>query len=385
VALVKIAGVEIFQYNLALATPIPLRDRPLPQRTGYLLKLCDAESNTAWGEAAPLPGFSRESLGQCRATLLEAAGALLKVDGPPGDDALGKLPVFQSPSAHSAAYFAVESAWRQLDAAERNETPWHVRGRKRDGALLLNALLTGDESTIRKQAGRAVALGFRAVKLKVGREHMADDLRLVALVRSIIGPEIELRLDANQAWSLDDAILFGSAVQKHDIAYVEEPCASPFDLPSFRAATGVDYGVDESIHTLHDLIQQREARPGAGLFRDLPVVPVVQGAKAIVWKPTLVHTPSLGTLLFEETRPGQTRSLVLSGAFESGVGTAALATYAARFADPQTPVGLDTYRWMDPDILAQRLPLEGGVADLQAIHAAGRTVDLDRLERVWPR
>lgn len=381
----KIAKAEVFTYALPLETPIPLRGATLPTRTGLLLKLYSAEGHTAWGEAAPLPGFSRESLEACERSLVDAAQSLLKLDGHGGDGALGKLPAFQSTTAHSAAYFAVESAWRHLAALGQGKAPWQMGRPDRSEQLLLNALLTGDRPTIRSQAERAAALGYRAVKLKVGREHMADDLQLVRMVREIIGPDIELRLDANQAWNLEDAILFGKAVREWDIAYVEEPCASPFDLPSFHEVTGVPYAVDESIQTLHDLVQQRATRPGIGLFRDLPVVPVVQGAKAIVWKPTLVHTPNLGALLFDETKPGQTRTLVLSGAFESGVGTAALASYAARFADAETPVGLDTYRWLMPDLLQRRLPLDSGVVDLNAIHLASRKVDESQLTPVWPR
>ncbi len=380
----KICAAAIYQYALPLENPIPLRQGPLATRAGYLLRLEAASGHVAWGEAAPLPGFSRENLEQCRGTLFNAAEELLTRDDFSDDGALAALSAFQSTAAHSAAYFAVESAWRHLAALVREQTPWAQHRNPGEDTLLLNALLAGDPDTIAAQAERAVTQGFRAVKLKVGREKMADDLRLVEIVRDIIGPRTALRLDANQAWSLEDAILFGKAVRKFNIAYVEEPCRAPFDLPSFHAHTGVDYAVDESIQSLHDLVQRKSARPGEGLFRDLPVVPVVQGAKAIIWKPTLVHTPDLGQLLFEEIQAGQARSLVLSASFESGVGIAALTAYAARFAAPDTPVGLDTYRWITPDVLKERLPMEGGSVHLPTVFAAGQAVDPTCITKVWP-
>ena len=382
--LVKILRAEVFEYAQALATPIPLRQETLYTRQGYLIKLTDDGGHSAWGEAAPLPGFSREDLVACRGTLIAAAAALVAREDMAEDGDWPNLGVFKAVVPHSAAYFAVESAWRQLVALSRDIAPWHLYAEGRDETLLLNALLTGDEATIRMQATRAVELGYRAVKLKVGREKMTDDLRLVEMVRSIVGPTMELRLDANQAWSLDDATLFGKAVAGFDVAYIEEPCSSPFELPSFHAETGVDYAIDESIQRIHDRIQEQEHRPEHGPFRDLPILPVVQGAKAIVWKPTLIHSPELGRFLFEETAPGQTRILVLSGAFETGVGTAALAAYAAMFSAPETPVGLDTYRWMDPDVLRERLPLDRGVADLYAVCVAGQNVDEARLTKIWP-
>lgn len=380
----KIHTAAIYQYTLPLECPIPLRQGPLTTRDGLLLRLETPSGHFAWGEAAPLPGFSREDLAQCQRTLIDAATALVDRDDAPDDGALAELSAFRSNGAHSAAYFAVESAWHHLVAKTQDAMPWSRHRSPGQDTLHLNALLAGDVDDIPSQAQRAVAQGFRAVKLKVGREKMADDLRLVEQVRGIIGPEVGLRLDANQAWSLDDAILFGKAVRKFNIAYVEEPCKAPFDLPSFHATTGVDYAVDESIQSLHDLVQQQSVRPGESLFRDLPVVPVVQGAKAIIWKPTLVHTPDLGQLLFEEIEAGQARTLVLSAAFESGVGIAALASYAARFAAVETPVGLDTYRWIMPDVLEERLPMGGGSVHLPALCAAGQQVDTGRLTKLWP-
>jgi O-succinylbenzoate synthase len=249
----------------------------------------------------------------------------------------------------------------------------------------LNALLTGDEPSVRAQAERARAQGYRAVKLKVGRERMTEDLRLLGLVREIVGPDTEIRLDANRAWGLDDAVLFGNAAREAQVSYIEEPCDSPFDLPAFHEATGMDYALDESIQIIHELIHQQEATVDNGPFRDLPIVPVVQGAKAIIWKPSIVHSPELGKFLFEEARPGQTRILVLTAAFESGVGTAALASYAAMFSSPTVPVGLDTYRWIAPDVLSRRLPLEEGLVDLHGVYQAGKAVDESRLTRIWPR
>jgi o-succinylbenzoate synthase len=385
VALVRITAAEVFQYTLSLDTPIPLRQGPLTEKTGYLLKLQDDDGHIAWGEAAPLPGFSRESQTACERSLLTAAESLLERDDIPDREAPGSLAAFQTARSHSAAYFAVESAFGQLVAARDGTAPWQAHAPERGSELLLNALLAGEEEEICRQAKRASDLRFRAAKLKVGREKMTEDLRLVEVVRNALGPDMELRLDANQAWSLEDAILFGKAVADSDIAYIEEPCANPFELPSFHEATGLAYAIDESIQGIHDLIHAREPVQGSGPFRDLPIGPVVQGAKAIVWKPTLVHSPELGAFLFRETRPGQTKMLVLSGAFESGVGTAAVANYAAMFSDPGVPVGLDTYRWMEPDILRERLPLDRGTADLFAIHEAAQTVNESRLRLIGPR
>lgn len=376
----KIAKAEIFQYTLPLARPIPLRGGPMQERNGYLLKLYASTGSTAWGEAAPLPGFSRESMAECRKTLVAAATDLLAVDDAFDSDFPRRLKAFSGTSAHSAAYFAVESAWHLLADALESKAPWHRKDPARDASLFLNALLAGEPDEIRGKAVSAAALGYRAVKLKVGRESMTEDIRLVREVRSIIGPDISLRLDANQAWSLQDAMLFGKATGDAGIAYIEEPCIEPGDLPSFHRATGIPYAIDESIHMLHDTLHGR----GPRRLSQRAVADIFEGAAALVWKPTLVHTPILGQLLFRDVTHGHSNRVVISAAFESGVGTAALANYAALFAAPDTPAGLDTYAWMAPDVLQQRLPLTGGTVDLHAINQAAKTVDGDRLQRIWP-
>lgn len=376
----KIAGAEVFQYALPLARPIPLRGRPLASRAGLLLRLHAASGHSAWGEASPLPGFSRETLTACRKKLGEVMSAVLSHGGELDAAGLGRLEAFRGPAVHSAAYFAVESAWHLLEAAAAGRTPWGDKAPARDASLRLNALLAGDDDAILEKAGRVPALGYRAVKLKVGRERMTDDIQLVRAVRECVGPDVAMRLDANQAWSLEDAILFGKAAAGTNIAYIEEPCAAPGDLPAFHRATGIPYAIDESIYTIHDMVQGRSANR----LHDRVIAGVVNGAAALVWKPTLIHTPNLGKLLFRDVSQGQSNRIVISAAFESGVGIAALANYAAMFAAPETPAGLDTYDWMEPDILRERLPMTGGTADLHAINAAAQSVDLDRLERVWP-
>lgn len=376
----RIAKAEVFQYTLPLTRPIPLRGASLGERTGYLLKLYSSAGHTAWGEASPLPGFSRESMAECRRTLLAAAADLLNKEDAIDTDFPRRLKAFSGSSAHSAAYFAVESAWHLLLDASENKNPWHRKDPGRSASLYLNALLAGDPDEIRGKAVSAAALGYRAVKLKVGRESMTEDIRLVRDVRSIIGPDTSLRLDANQAWSLDDAILFGKAVGGTEIAYVEEPCSVPADLPAFYRETGIPYAIDESIHLLHDSLHGR----GPRTLDQRAVADVFEGAAALVWKPTLVHTPILGQLLFRDVTHGHSNRIVISAAFETGVGIAALANYAALFAAPETPAGLDTYAWMVPDVLQQRLPLNGGTVDLHAINQASRTVNGDRLQRIWP-
>ncbi|MEU0744185.1 L-fuconate dehydratase [Streptomyces sp. NPDC006134] len=85
-----------------------------------------------------------------------------------------------------------------------------------------------DDAKLARLAERAVADGFRQIKLKVGAD-LADDIRRCRLARSVIGPDIRLALDANQRWDVDEAIRWTRALAPFDPYWIEEP-TSPDDV-----------------------------------------------------------------------------------------------------------------------------------------------------------
>lgn len=81
-------------------------------------------------------------------------------------------------------------------------------------------------------ASEAVEQGFSYIKMKVGRD-LADDVRRLEIVRSIIGPERKLMIDANQVWEVDEAIGWVKALSRFDPYFIEEP-TSPDDVEGHR-------------------------------------------------------------------------------------------------------------------------------------------------------
>jgi L-fuconate dehydratase len=81
-----------------------------------------------------------------------------------------------------------------------------------------------DDEKLLRLTRKAVQDGFTLVKLQVGADQADDDRRL-ALVREAVGPTPRIAIDANQAWSVDEAIARVSALRRHDLYWVEEPTA----------------------------------------------------------------------------------------------------------------------------------------------------------------
>jgi L-Ala-D/L-Glu epimerase len=95
-----------------------------------------------------------------------------------------------------------------------------------------------------------VRAGFACFKLKVG---LPDDAERVAAVRAAIGPWPALRVDANGAWTVDEAIAAVERLRQHDLQLVEQPCATLDELAAVRRAVRVPIAADEPIATADDV------------------------------------------------------------------------------------------------------------------------------------
>ena len=345
---------EIVPYRLPLVEPVVWGGRHHSTRDGLLLRLTDAEGREGWGDAAPLPGFSPETLPEAREALdsvlpvvldreLDAAD-VLRPDGPfhTALDAAG-LP--------SSARFALDLALVELAVqGDRRTLPQALHP---DPVVVvpLNALLMGVGAAAVEEARTRVDEGYRALKLKVGREPVDADVTTVRALRESIGPSVELRLDANRAWTVEQASRFARGVAEAGVAYVEEPLWDPAGLAALWLDTGLPVALDETLHAAAE----------------------IRGwAAAAVLKPTLI-----GGVMATVRRAAEARSVgvrpVLSAAFESGVGLRGVAALAA--ATGGEAAGLDTYRWLGADVLGP-LPFDRPRVDVPALFAQPVEVDL---------
>ncbi len=96
--------------------------------------------------------------------------------------------------------------------------------------------------------------GFNAVKIKVGRANLDEDVDRVRAVRELIGPDVAFMVDANYALSVEQAIAAANAFKPFDIVWFEEPI-DPDNYAGYSAvarATGVPLAMGENLHTIHE-------------------------------------------------------------------------------------------------------------------------------------
>jgi O-succinylbenzoate synthase len=348
----KLANFELFEYELPLVQSIPTRDRELTSRSGLLVKLSSDSGSVGWGDIAPLPGFSRESLAVAKQETFKLKSKLIGTDLPEDPTPRGKgwsrwkIPGDLAPSVRFGLELAV---WNLHPVQEPRKT------------VAVNGLLTGLRDEVLHWAYEMVRLGYRAVKLKVGQRPLAEEVDLTWKVRDTAGDRVRLRLDANRAWSLDQAVKFGKAVSTCDIEYIEEPTADPADFEAFRSECGIPVALDETL--LHSPVKTVEE---------------IHGIKAIILKPTLLGGFQKALDLTQRAQ-GRGIQPVVSSCFESGIGILGLARFAAFLSLDYVAAGLDTYRWLKTDVLAPKLEIYRGGIEVSLPIEKGREISKDSL------
>jgi L-alanine-DL-glutamate epimerase-like enolase superfamily enzyme len=105
-----------------------------------------------------------------------------------------------------------------------------------------------------KQTDANLERGFRAIKMKVGRERLSEDVERVQAMRRHLGPDFPLMVDANMRWSADQAIRAARELQPLGVVWLEEPVI-PDDIPGHARVVregGLPVATGENLHTLYD-------------------------------------------------------------------------------------------------------------------------------------
>jgi o-succinylbenzoate synthase len=273
-----LSSARLKSFDLELTEPLTLsREHTLRSRTGFLLLIELETSNgrvAGVGEICPLPRFHKESLEEAEAQLKLVVKAL--------DESHPQIPqcllrLDQAMTAwldkFSTTYAAVQGALLSsvraglemalLHALSRAVGSSHIgelvalnSGRIAHGPFVgINALL------VRAEDLGGIVRGATVLKVKVGRNPQDDAARINGMAARLVqnlGPNARLRLDANQAWSVEEALVFLMGLSDQAVAlveYLEEPvsCKASQSLCSLweelaeKSQSRVPLAVDESL------------------------------------------------------------------------------------------------------------------------------------------
>jgi muconate cycloisomerase len=237
-------------------------------------------------------------------------------------------------------------------------------GQVRDRVLLSHSLSMGDPEAIAAQAQSLVAQGYKTLKAKIGRDLRAD-LAVLTAVRSAVGSEIVLRVDANMGWSsAKEAMRCIEAIADFDLELVEQPLAAD-DLEGLRFVrerVSLPIMADESVWTPADALN------------------CVRHQAVDVFNVYVSEAGGLGAAARIFAIAEAARLPCIIGSMpELGIGTAAQAHLA--FAMPNLGYASDVNGcvYHSGDVIREKLPIADGYILPPAGPGLGVTLDEDAL------
>ncbi len=247
----RIEAAELRSFRLRLRAPLATGMGPVVFREGVLLSLRSADGCEGYGEATPLEAFGTESLDAARRSLEVCAPLLEGAELGEPEELLDWISQRSQPTAMARA--AIDVALHDLSARDAGSSvaSWLAakEGRSARPSVAVNALLASrSPDDLAAEARRALALGFRTLKLKVGAGPAKSDVERVAAVRGAVGSTARIRADANGAWSGDQARERLEALAPLDLEFVEQPVAADdlAGLARVRRDASVPVAADES-------------------------------------------------------------------------------------------------------------------------------------------
>jgi L-alanine-DL-glutamate epimerase-like enolase superfamily enzyme len=211
------------------------------ERTILSVSLTDADGLSGYGEAAPLQAYDGVSVERVEQAFEAYAPVLASSEGKNGAQLIDAC---RAADDLPAAFAAIDMAlWDR--AGRRAGRPVAALLTDRPAqAVPVNATLSAlDRAGAATQAAAAVAAGFRCLKVKVG---IGDDAGRVAAVRAAAGPETDLRLDANGAWSVKEAVRAIELLSPAGLELVEEPTHGLEAMREVREQVPVRLSIDET-------------------------------------------------------------------------------------------------------------------------------------------
>lgn len=293
----KIQIMSLHPYEMPLTTG--------QSRKGILINLTDDQGNSGWGDVAPLPKWSQETLEDSSKQLNQKRQEILKIDWTAHNclEEIKKLKLLPS------ALFGLESALLSILCPIYE----HV--------VPTSALFMGSPQEIMQQATLRHQEGYTSAKLKVSNLSFEEAAKIIHQLKD----KFRLRIDVNRAWKTADCLRFFEQFPLNTFDYVEEPFQNPHDLASFPHPLAVDESFPQDLS-----LEQLETLPTL---------------KALIYKPT-IQGGMLGCLGLHEWTTKRGIELVLSSSFESDLGLAHVASIAHRLS-LSAPVGIGTYYYLN--------------------------------------
>ena len=250
----RIANVRIERFSAPLKQPFRVAYGTMDSADSWMVRVETDEGLYGLGSAAPLPFVTGETMDTCRLVLKDLAEALMGADALDieGAHALMDARIHGNGSAKCA----FDIALHDIAGKYRGLPLYRLLGGS--DPVVVNDVTVGIDSPerMRREAERCVSeMGFDILKVKIGLV-MEHDLEALSVIRSSVGDDVRIRVDANQGYSVETALAALGELEALRIDAAEQFLPWwDFDGAAElmrRNTTSVKLMLDESIHDVHD-------------------------------------------------------------------------------------------------------------------------------------
>ncbi len=353
----NVTALSWLTFRVPLRAPFRTANGTMTHREGLLLRLITASGAVGLGEASPHPAAGPGAAQELGDVLARVGPRLVGAD-------VECLPQAGLPSPLACA---VDTAALDLLAKERDISVAALLSDQPRSGVGVNATVGVERDEAADEARAARQAGFTCVKLKAGMlGSIEEERRRVAAVRTALGPDIQLRIDANGTWSVEQAIATIEALEEYHLEFVEQPVAAG-DLDGMRRvrqAVRTPIAADESITSLDAARRVLE----------------LEAAQVLVVKPMVVGGLRPAKQIADVAREAGVAT-VITTTIDAGVGTAAALHLAAALPDDSPACGLATGLLLAGDIVIEPIPVRQSLMTLPGGPGLGVELDAARLEK----
>ena len=295
-------------------------------RRSWFVILTDENGRQGIGECAPLPNLSCDDIPNYAEKLSTFCESFVS------EANLTPHSTLHTPQDYPSMLFGLETALLNLQVGSTMlfDTPF---GRGEEGIPINGLVWMGTFEEMRERIEQKLAQGFHCVKLKIGAIDFNQELELLKKIRSRYSRrEIELRVDANGAFSPDDALQKLEQLSLYDIHSIEQPIRQGqwCDMAFLCRESPIPIALDEELIGVNDSYSKGQ------------LLDIIKPAY-IILKPSL-HGGMAGTKEWIDLANDRHIGSWITSALESNVGLNAIAHLTAYLYGPhiQRPQGLGT-------------------------------------------
>ncbi|HEY5380264.1 MAG TPA: enolase C-terminal domain-like protein [Pseudolabrys sp.] len=362
----NIKSIEPIAISLPMIKPVIMAGEEVHRADNVLVRIETDSGIVGWGEAASAPTMTGDTLESIVFGVHYLEPALR---GRPAADIAGALAAMDARMyGNQGAKAAIEIALHDL-TGKATSMPMHalLGNARRRHVPLLTVIGGGDAEGDIRDAEKKKAAGFTAYKIKVGVDSAANDAARTVAICKALGPGLLISADANQGFSVDEAVAYVRAVKGRGLDFLEQP-VDAHDLAGMahvaKEAGEIAIGADEGIHALADIQRHHDTKAARGV--SLKAIKL-GGARAVVAAAQLCDR--LGMSLNVSCKTG-----------ESSVASAAALHIASVIPNIHWALTM-THTALAADVTATPVPTARGHADSLDRPGLGVEVDMDCVNR----